>query len=235
MDIIDTGLNPISCTCTEAQDPYLQGDPASPMGFTTVIEIEYDGGTKIVAHGYLAKALLNGCMDAAVGEYGVDGVVTNPQVIAFLANALAELKPVEVGPIQLPSPEEAAKMIKRLGVTETPTDDRSAGNSAFESWMQRWKESGKLCEMSDGQWVIESNVAPEFAGHKIRHYVNGELVNYPGTTEYVELCTGVVKRAVDLTDDEIPLIADPAESDINAGRVDGKAEFERQQREGSGT
>ena len=220
----------VSCVC-EDDDVVESGYNSKPEYFGVRITVKYANGQQVTAETRLIQPLFQGFVKhySDSGDYEC---LVNRRLVATLAKAVAELKPIPKGDVELLSESDAAAAMREYDIPLVPTASRDGIESA---WSDVWKKSGKLCELNNGEWLIESVIPESAAGLKTRHYVNGELVNYPGTTEYVELCTGVVKRAVDLTDDEIPLIADPAESDINAGRVDGKAEFERQQREGSGT
>jgi len=216
------------CECLS--NDYIENyDPCVPTKMCARLRVSYKNGRSLEARARLCDVLFLGALAAYSDEADgrQEGCVSNKRLLAALARSASSLEPVAVGDVKLPTAAEADGILESLAAPAEPLYRR---DGIEEAWYDVWKKSGKLCKMTDGQWVIEDKVLPEFSKYKVSHFVDGAERCYPGATEYVELCDGTVKRTEDLTEEERQLIADPAESEINAGLVDGKAAYEAQQK-----
>lgn len=218
------------CECL-ANDCIENYDPCVPTKMCARIKASYANGRTLDFTTRTCSVLFWGRIELLVPNSESDewGCISNRRLLAALARAASRLEAIPVGEVKLPSAAESDTIMAELAVPAEPVYDRP---DIGEAWYDVWKKSGKLCKMTDGQWVIEDKILPEFSKYKVSHFVDGVERCYPGATEYVELCDGTVKRTEDLTEEERQFIADPAESEINAGLVDGKAAYEAQRKNG---
>lgn len=211
----------VKCECVS--DDVVEGaDSSIPTDWGVGLRLTYADGTVLETETRLAPVLFYGFVKH-YDEKGNIECLVDKRLMATLASAVANLRPIGKGEVVLMNLPKAEAALADMGVPDEPVSVRYG---VEEAWADYWRKTGLLCEMSDGLWRIESMIPEEYKKYRVRHYVDGELVNYAGTTEYVELCDGRILPATALTEEDMNMIADPVESEVNSGKVDGKAAYE---------
>lgn len=216
------------CVVCECLESYSIGDPAIPTEWCAVLKIKYADGFEIETDTRMAPILFYGFVKGYT-EAGEVGCLSDLRLLASLAKHTADLNSLKVGPVELLPPNAVAMTLSELSVPTIPVKRRDGIEAA---WMDAWKKSGQMVKMFDGKWYVETLCLPENQKYKVSRYVDGIETYYIGKTEYIELCTGEIKKTVDLTDGEMMLVADQCESPINCGWVDDatvRALYEAQQ------
>lgn len=135
--------------------------PRNPFTMESCILVEYENGKVEEATTPLKLALTLGQVHCYT-EDGRPGFLCNPQVVAAIGRALAELDTFLEGEIKVPSKEESLKIIDELNIPMPPLAYVEAVNERPDielEWAKKWKSSGKLCYMGDsGGYEIEATI-----------------------------------------------------------------------------
>lgn len=141
----------------------LQG-PRNPFTMESSLFVEYENGKVEEATTPLITVLTLGQVHCYT-EDGRPGFLCNPQVVAAIGRALAELNTFLEGEIKVPTKEEAMKIIAELDIPTPPLAYVEAEKERPDieiEWAKKWKRSGKLCYMGDlGDYEIETTIPEE--------------------------------------------------------------------------
>lgn len=138
--------------------------PRNPFTMVSCLFVEYENGIVEEATTQLKEVLTLGQVHCYTKD-GRPGFLCNPQVVAAIGRALAELDTFLEGEIKVPSKEEALKSIAELNIPMPPLAyvEAEKGRPDIElEWAKKWKRSGKLCYMRDlGDYEIETAIPDE--------------------------------------------------------------------------
>ena len=142
--------------------------PRNPITMETVLIAEYQNGKKEEFDTFPKEALYLGWVRCYTND-GRPGFLCNRQVVAAVGRAIANLDTFREEEIAVPSEEEADEIIKELGIPYPLISYDEAVRTRQDvelDWMRKWKQSGKLCYMSDvGDYEIESTIPEDRKSH----------------------------------------------------------------------
>lgn len=138
--------------------------PRNPFTMESCLLVEYENGKVEEATTPLKDVLTLGQVHCYT-EDGRPGFLCNPQVVAAIGRALAELDTFVEGEIKVPPKEEALEIIAEFNIPTPPLAYVEAEKERPDiemEWAKKWKSSGKLCYMGDiGDYEIETMIPDE--------------------------------------------------------------------------
>ena len=131
--------------------------PRIPLTMTSVMLVEYENGQVEEITTVPSDALMFGQVKCYTKD-GRPGFLCNKQVVAAIGRAIAELEPFLKGRIEVPTEEEADRILAAYDIPSPPLAFVEAVKTRPNirvDWMKKWRRSGKLCYMKEGWYEIE--------------------------------------------------------------------------------